>query len=156
MSRPHISRIIDIMPFQAFAKLVMGIKVDTVCEVREEVRLMSLSDDELAALFLYPSRLQMLTDEDLMAALRIGCNDAFAVLYERYSDLVFRTAREILHDDGEAQEMVDKVFMVIFRTVNQFDPDRGTFKTWLLQYFSEARRQRSREVIPPNHSARLQ
>jgi Sigma-70 region 2 len=156
MSRPHISRIIDIMGFQAFAKLVMGIKLDTVFEVREEVRLMSLSDDELAALFLYPSRLQMLTDEDLMAALRIGCNDAFAVLYERYSDLVFRTAREILHDDGEAQEMVDKVFMVIFRTVNQFDPDRGTFKTWLLQYFSEARRQRSREVIPPNHSARLQ
>ena len=156
MSRPHISRIIDIMAFQAFAKLVMGIKLDTVFEVREEVRLMSLSDDELAALFLYPSRLQMLTDEDLMAALRIGCNDAFAVLYERYSDLVFRTAREILHDDGEAQEMVDKVFMVIFRTVNQFDPDRGTFKTWLLQYFSEARRQRSREVIPPNHSARLQ
>jgi len=116
---------------------------------------MSLSDDELAALFLSPSRLQMLSDEDLMAALRIGCNDAFAVLYERYSDLAFRTAREILHDDREAEEMVEKVFMVIFRTVNQFDPDRGTFKTWLLQCFSEARRQWSQEVMPP-HSARLQ
>jgi hypothetical protein len=114
------------------------------------------ADDELAALFLSPSRLQMLSDEDLMAALRMGCNDAFAVLYERYSDLVFRTARETLPDDGEAQEMVEKVFMVIFRTVSLFDPDRGTFKTWLLQCFSEARRQRSREVIPPNHSARLQ
>jgi hypothetical protein len=45
---------------------------------------MSLSDDELAALFLSPNRLQVLSDEDLMAALRIGCNDAFAVLYERY------------------------------------------------------------------------
>ena len=43
----------------------MGIKLDTVVEVREEVRLMSLSDDELAALFLSPSRLQMLSDEDL-------------------------------------------------------------------------------------------
>ncbi len=39
---------------------------------------MSLSDDELAALFLSPSRLQMLSDEDLMAALCIDCNDAFA------------------------------------------------------------------------------
>ena len=39
---------------------------------------MSLSDDELAALFLSPSRLQMLSDEDLMAALRMGCNDALA------------------------------------------------------------------------------
>ena len=117
---------------------------------------MSLSDDELAALFLSPSRLQMLSDEDLMAALRIGCNDAFAVLYERYSDFVFRIAREILHDDGEAQEMVEKVFMVIFRTVSQFDPDRGTFKTWLLQYFSEARLERCQGVIHRNHSLRLQ
>jgi len=117
---------------------------------------MSLSDDELAALFLSPNRLQMLNDEDLMAALRMGCNDAYVVLYERYSDFVFRTAREILHDDREAEEMVEKVFMVIFRTVNQFDPGRGTFKTWLLQCFSEARRRRSREVISPNHSARLQ
>jgi len=116
----------------------------------------SVSDDELAALFLSPNRLQMLSDEDLMAALRIGCNDAFAVLYERYSDLVFRTARETLHDDGEAEEMVEKVFMVVFRTVNQFNPDRGTFKTWLLHCFSEARRQRNQELIPPNHSARLQ
>jgi hypothetical protein len=109
-------------------------------ESERRFRLMSLSDDELAALFLSPSRLQMLSDDDLMAALRMGCNDAFAVLYERYSDLVFKTAREILHDDGEAEEMVEKVFMVIFRTANQFDPDRGTFKTWLLQCSSEARR----------------
>ena len=95
---------------------------------------MSLSDDELAALFLSPSRLQTLTDEDLMAALRMGCNDALAVLFERLSALVFRIARAILHDDGEAEETVQRVFLDVFRAVNQFNPDRGTFKTWLLQY----------------------
>lgn len=95
---------------------------------------MSLSDDELAALFLSPSRLQTLSDEDLMAALRIGCNDALAVLFERHSALVFRIARAILHDDGEAEETVQRVFLDVFRAVNQFDPDRGSFKTWLLQY----------------------
>ena len=95
---------------------------------------MSLSDDELAALFLSPSRLQTLSDEDLMAALRMGCNDALAVLFERHSALVFRIARAILHDDGEAEETVQRVFLDVFRAVNQFDPDRGSFKTWLLQY----------------------
>src|ERR1039458_9643806 len=40
----------------------------------------------------------------------------------------------ILHDDGEAEETVQKAFLDIFRAVNQFNPDRGTFKTWLLQY----------------------
>jgi RNA polymerase sigma-70 factor (ECF subfamily) len=95
---------------------------------------MSLSDDELARLFLTPSRLRTLTDEDLMQALRMGCNDALAVLFERHSSLVFRIARAILHDDGEAEETVQKVFLDIFRAANQFNPDRGSFKTWLLQY----------------------
>ena len=95
---------------------------------------MPLSDDELAALFLSPSRLRTLTDEDLMAALRMGCNDALAVLFERHSALVFRIARAILHDDGEAEETVQRVFLDVFKAVNQFNPDRGSFKTWLLQY----------------------
>jgi RNA polymerase sigma-70 factor, ECF subfamily len=95
---------------------------------------MPLSDEELAAAFLSPSRLRTLPDEDLMQALRMGCNDALAVLFERHSALVFRIARAILHDDGEAEETVQKVFLDVFRAVNQFNPDRGSFKTWLLQY----------------------
>jgi RNA polymerase sigma-70 factor (ECF subfamily) len=95
---------------------------------------MPLSDEQLATLFLSPSRLRTLNDEDLMAALRMGCNDALAVLFERHSSLVFRIARAILHDDGEAEETVQKVFLDIFKAVNQFNPDRGSFKTWLLQY----------------------
>jgi len=95
---------------------------------------MPLSDKELAAAFLSPSRLRTLTDEDLMAALRMGCNDALAVLFERHSPLVFRIARAILRDDGEAEETVQRVFLDVFKAVNQFNPDRGAFKTWLLQF----------------------
>jgi len=95
---------------------------------------MPLSDDELAASLCSPSRLRVLTDEDLMQALRMGCNDALAVLFERHSALVFRIARAILRDDGEAEETVQRVFLDVFKAVNQFNPDRGTFKTWLLQY----------------------
>jgi RNA polymerase sigma-70 factor (ECF subfamily) len=95
---------------------------------------MPLSDEELAAAFLSPSRLRTLTDEDLMQALRMGCNDALAVLFERHSPLVFRIARSILRDDGEAEETVQRVFLDVFKAASQFNPDRGTFKTWLLQY----------------------
>jgi RNA polymerase sigma-70 factor, ECF subfamily len=95
---------------------------------------MPLSDADLAAALLSPTRLRSLTDEDLMQALRIGCNDALAVLFERHSALVFRIARAILREDGEAEETVQRVFLDVFKAVNQFDPDRGTFKTWLLQY----------------------
>jgi RNA polymerase sigma-70 factor (ECF subfamily) len=95
---------------------------------------MPLSDEQLATLFLSPSRLRTLTDEDLMQALRMGCNDALAVLFERHSPLVFRIARSILRDDGEAEETVQKVFLDIFQAASQFNPDRGAFKTWMLQY----------------------
>ena len=95
---------------------------------------MSLTNDELAALICSPSRLRTLADADLMAALCAGCNDALAVLFERHSPLVFRTARAILRDDGEAEETVQRVFLDIFRAAKQFNSDRGTFTTWLLQY----------------------
>jgi hypothetical protein len=58
---------------------------------------MPLSDEELTVAFLSPSRLRTFTDEDLMSALRMGCNSALAVLFERHSALVFRIARAILH-----------------------------------------------------------
>src|SRR5258707_6206595 len=95
---------------------------------------MSLSDEEPAILFPSPSSLRTLTDEALMAALRIGCNDALEVLFDRHSPLVFQIARAILRDDGEAEETIQRVFLDVFKAVNQFNPDRGTFKTWLLQY----------------------
>src|SRR6202158_6574071 len=91
-------------------------------------------DRDLASLICSPSLLQTFSDADLMDALRMGCNDALAVLFERHSALVFRIAGAILHDDGEAEETVQRVFLDVFRAVNQFNPDRGSFKTWLLQY----------------------
>jgi RNA polymerase sigma-70 factor, ECF subfamily len=93
-----------------------------------------MSDDELAALLISPSRLRTLTDEVLMTVLAKGCNDALAVLFERHSSLVFRIARAILRDEGEAEETVQRVFLDVFKAVKQFNPDRGNFKTWLLQY----------------------
>jgi RNA polymerase sigma-70 factor (ECF subfamily) len=91
-------------------------------------------DRDLASLICSPSLLRTFSDTDLMDALRRGCNDALAVLFERHSSLVFRIARAILRDDGEAEETIQRVFLDMFRAVNQFNPDCGGFRTWLLQY----------------------
>lgn len=91
-------------------------------------------DRDLASLICSPSLLRTFSDTDLMDVLRRGCNDALAVLFERHSALVFRIARAILRDDGEAEETVQRVFLDVFRAANQFNPARGSFKTWLLQY----------------------
>lgn len=73
-------------------------------------------------------------DERLVAQLAAGCQDAMGVLFERHSGLVFRIARRILRDDGEAEETVQQVFLDVFRSILQFDERRGTFKSWMLQF----------------------
>jgi RNA polymerase sigma-70 factor (ECF subfamily) len=75
-----------------------------------------------------------LDDDGLAARLFSGCQDALTVLFERHSALVFRIARRILRDDGEAEETVQQVFLDVYRSIAQFDPRRGSFKSWLLQY----------------------
>jgi RNA polymerase sigma-70 factor, ECF subfamily len=107
-------------------------------------------DRDLASLIRSPSLHRRLSDADLMDALRRGCNDALAVLFERHSALVFRIARAILRDDGEAEETVQRVFLDVFRAVNQFNPARGSFKTWLLQY-AYHRTINRREHLQANH-----
>jgi RNA polymerase sigma-70 factor (ECF subfamily) len=73
-------------------------------------------------------------DAVLAANLASGDQDALTVLFDRYSELVFSIARRMLRDDGEAEETVQQVFLDIFRSIAQFDPAKGNFKAWLLQF----------------------
>jgi len=79
-------------------------------------------------------RLRALGDEELAGELARERHDALTVLFERHSGLVFRIARRILRNDGEAEETVQQVFLNVYRSIGQFDPEKGTFKTWLLQF----------------------
>jgi RNA polymerase sigma-70 factor (ECF subfamily) len=84
----------------------------------------------------YPTvaELKPLTDDQLMVQLQAGVNDALAVLFERYHRMVFSIALKIVRDRGEAEDVMQNVFLEIFRSVAQFDPARGTTKVWFLQY----------------------
>ena len=73
-------------------------------------------------------------DGELMAYLQAGCNDALTVLYDRYHRLVLSVALKIVRDPGEAEDVMQSVFLEIFRSVAQFDPAKGTTKVWILQY----------------------
>jgi RNA polymerase sigma-70 factor (ECF subfamily) len=75
-----------------------------------------------------------LTDEQLAACLLAGEQDALAVLFDRYHKLVFSVAMRIVNDPGEAEEVVQVVFLDFFRGLATFDPQKGILKVWLLQY----------------------
>ena len=74
------------------------------------------------------------SDEELMERLCGGAPDALSTLFDRYYRLVFSVALKILHDRGEAEDMMQEVFFEIYRTPEKFDPARASVKTWILQY----------------------
>jgi RNA polymerase sigma-70 factor (ECF subfamily) len=74
-----------------------------------------------------------LDDERLATVLHEGRHDALTVLFNRHSKSVFRVCRRLLRDDGEAEETVQEVFMDVYRRISQFDPEKSSFRTWLMR-----------------------
>src|SRR5262245_35032959 len=78
--------------------------------------------------------LAALNDEEVMSSLQAGADDALAVLFDRYHRLVYSIAVRIVRDRGEAEDVTQIVFLDFYKAAAQFDPAKGTTKTWLLQY----------------------
>jgi RNA polymerase sigma-70 factor (ECF subfamily) len=55
-----------------------------------------------------------------------------AQLYQRFGRPCYSLARRICADDGLAEEVVQEVFLTLWRDPRRFDPARGSFATWLL------------------------
>jgi hypothetical protein len=94
---------------------------------------MPLSDTELESLLCSPSRLRTLDEKDLVTALRSGCNDALAVLFERHGTAVLQRIRAILQNDTAADDIVHEAFVDFCRTVNRFTLYAGGVQVRLLQ-----------------------
>jgi RNA polymerase sigma-70 factor (ECF subfamily) len=73
-----------------------------------------------------------LSDEELMDMLASGRQDALGPLYSRYAGLIFHVAAERL-DRPAAEEIVQDVFLSIWRTASSFDSARGRFRPWVLR-----------------------
>jgi RNA polymerase sigma-70 factor (ECF subfamily) len=93
------------------------------------------ASNEQESLIGFPSAdIEALSDEDLVARLVLGTQDALRVLFDRYSQMVFGMARRALKDDGEAEETMQQVFFDIYRAAHLFDREKGSFKIWIVRY----------------------
>jgi RNA polymerase sigma-70 factor, ECF subfamily len=77
--------------------------------------------------------LYRLKDDDLMDHLRLSHDEALTVLFDRYHRLVLSIALKILRDIGEAEDLVQDVFLNLHQTAVRFDPARGSTKAWVIQ-----------------------
>ena len=71
-------------------------------------------------------------DRALVARVTEGDGQALEALYRRYGRACFGLARRILTDEQFAQDVVQEVFLTVWRDASRFDATRGGFSTWLL------------------------
>ena len=72
------------------------------------------------------------SDEQLMTNLDgPGVEIALSKLYDRYSRTVFGVGLKILSDHSMAEELVQEVFLKVWRSSGTFDSARSSFSTWL-------------------------
>ncbi len=57
---------------------------------------------------------------------------AFETLYDRYDNLVFSVSARMLGRDL-ASEMLQEIFLLVWRKACDFESKRGSFKSWLMQ-----------------------
>jgi RNA polymerase sigma-70 factor (ECF subfamily) len=68
---------------------------------------------------------------DLISRCRAGDDGAFAALYDRHKNLVYRTAILMLDDPQDAEDVLQEVFIRVYRSLASYDPSKGAFTTWL-------------------------
>lgn len=70
-------------------------------------------------------------------------------LFESCAPLVYGLAYSLLLHRQDAEDVLQEVFIYVFRNLHQYDPARGAFKTWLYTItVSRCRNARRRKVLP--------
>jgi len=71
------------------------------------------------------------SDHSLVTAVRSGDQGAMAALYDRYSSIVYSVALRVLQDTGAAEDVLQNIFMQLWRNPGAFDSSRGNMAAWL-------------------------
>src|ERR1700722_1532226 len=91
-------------------------------------------------------------DASLLALVQTGDEQAMASLFDRYSKVVYSVALRVLRDPASAEDVLQEVFMQIWRNPDSFVAARGSLGGWLAvvsrnRSIDALRRQRPTESV---------
>src|SRR5690349_4271715 len=85
-----------------------------------------------------------LSDDEVVNRVLGGDTAMFEVLMRRYNQLVYRAARAILREDGEAEDVMQEAYVRAYQNLRQF-AGRSQFSTWICRIaINEALKRRRR------------
>jgi RNA polymerase sigma-70 factor (ECF subfamily) len=98
----------------------------------------------------------------LLREIARGDRDAFTRFYDLHAGLVHTFALRILQERGEAEEVVQDVFLQVWRQAETYSTDRGSPEAWLVMMTRSrgidklrSRRRRDEMVRPAENPDRL-
>ena len=91
-----------------------------------------------------------LSDKRLLELAASANHDAFAELVRRYTDQLYRLAFRSLQNRGDAEDVVQNMFIKLWQNPLQWDPQKSQLSTWLYRLVVNAchdvRRRHSRSI----------
>lgn len=72
------------------------------------------------------------SDDFLIAALRDSDSKAIDLLYAKYSGALYGVVLKIVHSEELAEEVIQDVFVKVWKNISGYDPNKGRLFTWLL------------------------
>lgn len=73
------------------------------------------------------------TDEDLLERIQKRDESSALTLFRRYDKLAFSVGLRILQDEGEAEDLVQEIFIRLSGEARSFDSKKGSARTWIIQ-----------------------
>jgi len=78
------------------------------------------------------SPLHNLSEETLILLLKKKNQQAFSYLYDHYADALFGVVCRIVISNEHAEEVIQDVFVKIWRYIDVFDESKGRLYTWMI------------------------
>ena len=72
------------------------------------------------------------TEQELVSLLKSRDSRAFSYLYDNYSGSLYTVIAQIVEDMELANDVLQEVFINIWRRIESYDPARGRLFTWML------------------------
>ena len=73
-----------------------------------------------------------ISDESLMQAIAHGNAAALSTLYDRYSSILKALTIRVVHDDAEADDLLQEVFMQVWQQAKNYSSDKGKPLGWIV------------------------
>lgn len=73
------------------------------------------------------------SDEELLEQIRHRDQASALMFFHRYDRLAYSVGYKILRDEGEAEDLVQEIFLRLFSESGTFDAAKGSARTWVIQ-----------------------